>query len=87
MCVVYDCIECIYPGVGACLGHYGKWPGDRRTSFVYTVVTGEEVNIALIGSTVGVAAFLLVTGVVLLIVILSCYYFRTYQIRRKKMTT
>ncbi len=57
-------------------------------TYSYTVVAGDskEMNIALIGSTVGVAAFLLVTGVVLLIVILSFCYFCTYQIRKKKMT-
>ena len=53
-------------------------------SYTAAVVTGNVLNKLLIGSTVGVAAFLLITGIVLLIILFICCYFRTFQ-RKKKM--
>lgn len=51
---------------------------------IYTVVTaGEEVNAALIGSTVGVAAFLVITGIVLFAFFSIMFGVRTYRKKQK----
>ena len=47
----------------------------NNTRNVCTVITDEEVNAALIGSTVGVAAFLVIAGIVLFSVLFGvCTY-------------
>ena len=51
---------------------------------LYTVVTaGEEVNAALIGSTVGVAAFLVITGIVFFALFFIVFGVHAYRKKRK----